>query len=196
MQRTLASTLLITALAPLALAAPPPAPPLPLGTFNPLVVLGEIHGHGYGGPKDFRRARAYYQLAADQSQAQFRLGQFYERGWGGPLNLREAVRCYERAAQAGHGEAQLTLANLLSRGRKGLPPDQDRARHWYGRAAAGSGGVHSRAQLLLAQMALTGTGGPYDFHEARRLLRQAAAEGDQTTREAANHYLKALTWDN
>ncbi len=163
---------------------------LPAAAFNPnaIVAVGEI----YGGAKDYRRARAYYELAGANGTAQFHLGEFYAKGWGGPLDLKAAQRCYERAAEAGHSGAQLALGRMLFSGDlKGIPPDAARARHWYGQAAAGRSAEASQAQLMLGQMAMTGSGGPRDWVLARQMLEKAAESDDQRIREAARYYLNS-----
>jgi TPR repeat protein len=47
-----------------------------------------------------------------------------------------ALRAYEEAAQAGHGRAQMRLAEIYDRGNASVRRDYAKALHWYEKARA------------------------------------------------------------
>jgi hypothetical protein len=69
---------------------------------------------GLGVPVDYKKAREYYEKAANQglAAAQFNLGYMYEMGWGVPINFTQARKYYEKAANQGLKEAQGALKRL------------------------------------------------------------------------------------
>lgn len=51
-------------------------------------------------------------------------------------DLLAAVLAYEEAAQAGHGRAQMRLAQIYDRGNSAVKRDYAKALHWYEKARA------------------------------------------------------------
>lgn len=80
----------------------------------------------------YERAHALWlPLAqAGQAEAQFRLGLLYELGRGVQPDPRAARHWYQQAAENGHGQAALSLANLLAADGEAEP-----ALAWFERAA-------------------------------------------------------------
>ncbi|MDA0226351.1 MAG: tetratricopeptide repeat protein [Proteobacteria bacterium] len=110
-------------------------------------LLGWMHQHGTGVPRDPGRAYALYLEAAGRGDlaAQNNLGELSETGAAGRQDDREAAAWYERAAASGFAPAQFNLGRLLAEGR-GVPEDIARARMWLEKAR--SGGV-TQAQALI-----------------------------------------------
>jgi TPR repeat protein len=87
---------------------------------------------------DFTEAwRIWEPLArSGDVDAQFSLGMLCDRE-PPPASCAaaSAIDWYTRAAQSGHRLAQFSLGNAYREGR-GVPPDESRARYWFGKAAA------------------------------------------------------------
>lgn len=87
----------------------------------------------------------------------------------------EALRSLEAEGAAGNLLAQNELGSLYGGAYEGFPPDLDKAKAWFAKAAT-AGQVD--AQYNLGQMNLMGIGGPRDFEAAASWYRKAAAQNN------------------
>jgi uncharacterized protein len=73
------------------------------GHVDSMVWLGDAHRTGKGAPKDFVKAREWYEAAAKRPSAEAcrELGKLYEYGRGVKKDLEKARGYYEEAAQLG-----------------------------------------------------------------------------------------------
>jgi len=94
--------------------------------------LGARYGDGQGVPRDYGKARHYYELAAAQGYAvaQNNLGYLYHLGYGVPQDYGRARYYYELALAQGYDAAQNNLGALYEDG-QGVPQDYSRARYYY-----------------------------------------------------------------
>lgn len=107
--------------------------------------LGWRYAEGLGGlPKDYAKAREWYEKAAEQgdANAQYSLGALYDKGKGVSQDYWEARQWYEKARQSfekaaakGDANAQYSLGRMYAEG-TGVPQDYATARQWYEKAAA------------------------------------------------------------
>ena len=118
--------------------------------------------------RDFARADAVWQAAADEgsAEAMVRLGLLRDLGLGGPRDAAAALALYLKAARLGLAEAQFNAAVLLDSG-DGVARDPRAAAGWYGRAAANG---HVRARYNLGLILAAGDGVPRNADLARYWL--------------------------
>lgn len=103
------------------------------------------------------------------------LSRHYRIGRTTPFDAALERRWLERAAEAGHVEAQVTLAGFLFYGRGGTPVDARKAFEWYQRAAD-QGNGEARRQVITALR--RGAGITRDLARAKQLTEELAAAGD------------------
>lgn len=103
--------------------------------------------------------------------AQFEVGLAYETGRGVPRDEAEAARWFRQAALQGNVEAQYHLAQLVSRGAKGLKQDLPTAVKLYQDAAAKG---HPQAMNALGQAFQQGKGTEADLAKAAEWYSKAA----------------------
>jgi TPR repeat protein len=98
--------------------------------------LGLLYYFGRGVPKDYTKAREWFEKAAAQghADAQYNLGMLYDFEKGVLQNFASAKRWYEQAAMQGHAGAQNSLGALYEFGH-GVKQDSVRAYMWYNVAA-------------------------------------------------------------
>jgi len=84
-----------------------------LGQYN----LGAMYEKGEGVPQDYKEAVKWYQLAAEQgdADAQYNLGLMHSNGQGISQNDKEAIKWYRLAAEQGNALAQDELNLLLKK---------------------------------------------------------------------------------
>jgi len=99
--------------------------------------LGLLYYNGRGVPRDYTKAREWFEKAATQgdANAQYHLGVLYDFEKGVPQNFATARQWYEKAAEQGHAGAQNNLGGLYEFGH-GVTQDSVRAYMWYSVAAA------------------------------------------------------------
>jgi TPR repeat protein len=139
-------------------------------------LLGALHDHGRGFPKNAADAAYWYGQAAAQglAVAKFNLGSLYRAG--APGLARDDVAAFgwfNGAAQQGHAEAQYQLALMLEDG-IGTPRDAAAAVGWYQRAAQAG---YAPAQHNLAVAYATSNGVAKDEARAAMWYRAAADQG-------------------
>jgi TPR repeat protein len=79
--------------------------------------IGVFYQHGYGVPRDFTKAREWYEKAAakDSSLAMGNLGALFVNGLGVPQDYTKAREWYEKAADKGDANAKMALERLPMR---------------------------------------------------------------------------------
>ena len=95
--------------------------------------LGLLYENGDGVPRDFVKARQWYEKAAIQGEAkaQFYLGMQSAYGEGGPMDLVQAHMWYSLAAGNGHARAALHRNDLAREMKPAqLAEAQKRAQEW------------------------------------------------------------------
>jgi uncharacterized protein len=119
--------------------------------------LAQLYYHGQGVAESNEQARAWFERAARQSQAesQYQLGNMYAYGHAAPPPGEEAMRMaaqwYFAAARQGHADAQYSLGILFLVG-SGVTASPTEARKWFSRAAAqGHGDARSYLQTSPAR---------------------------------------------
>ncbi len=95
-----------------------------------LRLVGDAYACGFGVEQDLERAKALYERAAGDVEAQERLAGMHAAACGTPLDGGKALALYEEAAQAGHPRAQVALAELLVRTSKDGAPTPVPAYMW------------------------------------------------------------------
>ena len=91
-----------------------------------------MYAHGHGVPKDYEKARQWYERAAAQGDmtAQYNLGLLYADGVGVPQDYKKARQLWEQAAAQGDAKAQNNLGSMYENG-EGVPQDYVLAYMWY-----------------------------------------------------------------
>jgi hypothetical protein len=151
--------------------------------------------YAWAGPKNFEKARQYWEkaAAAGNTDAMCNLGYMFDHDdYGVARDPMEASQRYEKAAAAGNAEAVYRLGRLYfeedysehrMKGGK-------EARRWYEQAAVGG---DSRAMYALGEMYKEGLGGPQDYQQARQWYEKAAAAGHRDAMwELADMYEKGV----
>lgn len=102
------------------------------------VMLGRCYENGLGVKQDLAVAAQWFQLAAEQNdaEAQVLLAYCYEVGAGVPKDPQQVMNLMTRAAQAGNAEAQFNLALNYSQGINGAPKNEQEAFNWAQKAAS------------------------------------------------------------
>ena len=100
--------------------------------------LGMLYYRGLGVPRDYEKARQYWERAAanGDDDARFSIGSLYHEGTHVARDYGKALALWESAALNGHGDAQFNLGILYYVG-MGVPLDYRQARYWFKKAAAG-----------------------------------------------------------
>jgi TPR repeat protein len=110
----------------------------------------------------------------------------WEGGYGVLKNEEKAVSLYQRAADLGHAGAQTKIGDAYAQcGFTWLPKDKKQAARWY-QAAAEQG--DEEAVCMIVDMYQRGEGVKQNHAEAARLLRNAAARGDETAQHNLRTY--------
>ncbi|MBD5641986.1 MAG: sel1 repeat family protein [Desulfovibrio sp.] len=101
------------------------------------VMLGRCYENGLGVEQDLAVAAQWFQLAAEQNdaEAQVLLAYCYEVGAGVPRDPQQVMNLMTRAAQAGNAEAQFNLALNYSQGINGAPKNEQEAFNWAQKSA-------------------------------------------------------------
>jgi TPR repeat protein len=79
--------------------------------------IGVFYQHGYGVPRDYAKAREWYEKAAakDNELAMGNLGALFVNGLGVPQDYTKAREWYEKAANKGDANAKIALERLPMR---------------------------------------------------------------------------------
>ncbi len=121
-----------------------------VGNINARNYLASCYERGQGVVQNFELALYWYNSAAalGDMRGKYNAARFYLFGIGVQQNYATAFSLLQPAADANIPEAQYLLADCFRFGR-GTQQSNDRAIHWYTRAAANG---HQGAQNALAQM--------------------------------------------
>lgn len=129
------------------------------------LLTGRLYYDGIALPQDPRLAEAHLlKAAAEQPAANFYLGQLYRRGYLGEVRPQPAVDRLLLAARAGHGGADLALAQLFSESR-GVKVNRVNA-YVFAQLATEQGRPEAAALVTSLEAALT----PADRQRATALL--------------------------
>ncbi|MFJ2994340.1 tetratricopeptide repeat protein [Pandoraea sp. NPDC087047] len=111
-------------------------------------VYAKMFDDGYVVGKSIPQANLWYEKAAKQGhvQAQAAIANEYFIGRGVPKDYKTAFTWYEKAARGGDLPSQYIVASYYERGYGVVTPDPERARLWYGKAAA-QGDVAAQGKL-------------------------------------------------
>ncbi|MCI3207281.1 MULTISPECIES: tetratricopeptide repeat protein [Pandoraea] len=111
-------------------------------------VYAKMFDDGYVVGKSIPQANLWYEKAAKQGhvQAQAAIANEYFIGRGVPKDYKTAFNWYEKAARGGDLPSQYIVASYYERGYGVVTPDLERARLWYGKAAA-QGDVAAQGKL-------------------------------------------------
>lgn len=155
---------------------------------DPLAQYNLACDYEFEKPKDERRARYWYRMAAQQgnTDAQNALAEFLRDGAGGHLSRREAVHWFRLAAAGGNADAQVNLGFALFYG-KGVRRNRAEALKWYRKAARQD---HSSAQLNLGHMYRNGDVVTRNLDRAMDWYRKAGQNGN-----ANGYYWLARTFE-
>ncbi|QOY96067.1 SEL1-like repeat protein [Massilia sp. UMI-21] len=141
-----------------------------------LNALGQASQAGVGGARDLKRARDYFETAAQEGYvpAQFNLARLYYTGGEGlARDDRLAAAWFAQAGKSGHADALYAMARIHDLG-QGVPADGAKAIVYYKEAAVK--GV-PEAQSALASYFYTGEQVPKNLETARKLFNAAAMRG-------------------
>lgn len=138
--------------------------------------LGVCYDSGRGIPQSYRKAREWYQKAADQgeSYAEYFLGGLYENGQGVEQDARKAAELYQKSAEQNNVEGQKGLARLYQKG-AGVLQDYVEALKWLDLAA-----ISGEATAIEMRDSL-----------ARRMTPQGVAKAQQLARRFLDEHNKA-----
>lgn len=129
------------------------------------LLTGRLYYEGRELPQDPRQAEAHLlKAAAEQPEAHYYLGQIYRRGYLGAVQPQPAVDHLLRAARAGHGAADLALAQLFSEAR-GVRVDRVSA-YVFARLASGQAQPEAASVLAALEPGMT----PAERQQALQIL--------------------------
>lgn len=126
---------------------------------------------GLGQASDQSEVASWFanEAKAGDLVAAFNIAVCLAKGVGVLKDELTAAQWLRRAAEGGP-EAQYVYARFLAEGR-GVPPDLEGAREWFGRAAAAG---YADAQVALGEMMLNGRGGRRSVQSALEQFKMAA----------------------
>lgn len=174
------------------------------GDVSSMIEAGSCYDSGVEIPKDYVKARAWYEKAAAKGSAEAmdHIGQLYlHGGYGIQQDYAKARLWFEKGAEAGGTDAMRSLADIYWHG-YGVEKDSQTGNQWRDRAdqtqgdriyhaervkfeaAAAVGDVP--AMIQLGQYYKGGMGVPRDYAKAREWWEKAAATGRTGSLEAMN----------
>ena len=111
--------------------------------------LGVMYEKGKGVKKNLKKAKTWFQFAAEQGavKAQYKLGLMYGKGKGVAKDYSKAIKWWNLAADQGNGKAQVNLGWMYEMG-KGVPKDVQKAANWY-QLASNQGFAKAQEKLNL-----------------------------------------------
>ncbi len=155
--------------------------------------LGALYHDGQGVPKDFAKAKKWFEKAATQNdvRAQFNLGVMYYMGEGIKQDYASAKKWFEKAAAVGNPRAQFNLGVMYYRA-EGIPQDFTKAFDLFGRAGMQD---FQEAQFNIGVMEAKGEGVPADIGKAYAWFSVARDNGNPRTDEVIKNIERALKPD-
>lgn len=126
--------------------------------------------------KDYDRAMEYYQMAADQGNAEGwrSIGSLYYNAEGVEQSSEKALKYWQRAADQGDAKALTNLALLYRKG-EGVELDYEKAMEYYQQAVDGG---DTKGLIGLGTMYYGGEGVEQSYAKAMEYWQQAADQGD------------------
>jgi len=164
-------------------------------TGNPaaLTWLGRLSYLGMFQPRDFARARKYFEASADGDSLHM-LGVMAKKGQGGlKKDNKKAMELFRRADASGSFPAKVSIGELYYLG-QGVPKNLCEAKKWFEQGGKNEDPV---ARFYLGMMYAKGECCKQDMQRAQALLQQAkpALELALATNEDCANYLKILNAD-
>ncbi len=155
------------------------------------LVLGVMHGGGYGVPQDDVEAANWLRTAAEQGlpEAQTLLGVMYAKGQGVTQNDVRAAIWFRKAADQDHAAAQSNLGLMYAEGR-GVTQDDAEAAAWFRKAA--DRGL-AEARTILGLIYVKGQGVAQNYVFAHMWLNLAAAQGDAAALSKRDQLARMMT---
>jgi hypothetical protein len=148
--------------------------------------LGVQYANGRGVRQDYARAFRLFTAAAAGSNAEalVNLGTMFWKGLGVEPDPTNAFRCFQQAQERGSVQGTFAMGLLYGIG-SGVARDRQMAAACC-LTAARNGLVG--AQKKIGRMYLAGSGVPWSEQDAIYWYRMAAAQGDETARQAVDAY--------
>jgi len=153
-----------------------------LAAFN----LGVQYVNGQGVRQDFARAFSQFSAAAARgyAEAYANLGAMHWKGLGVEPNPTNAFRSFQKAQERGGVQGTFALGLLYGIG-AGVAKDRQMA---FACCLSAARSGHVGAQKQLGRIFITGSGVPWSEQDAIYWYRMAAAQGDETARQAVEAY--------
>lgn len=138
--------------------------------------LGSLHESGLALPKDYTKAKAYYEAAIIQGHrnAHFNLALLLNNEQVPFSNLQHARTLMGVIAEKGDIEAQYVLATLMENSLHNIGAEPSKAAYWLGKASKQG---HAKAQFKLGMYYLKGTGLARNPQTAFSWFNKAAQKG-------------------
>lgn len=138
--------------------------------------LGVLYGNGDGVPRDFEKARNWFEKAAKQgnAQAQYNLGIIYSQGLGVVKDTTLAEKWLDKAGAGATAVEQYSLGVMYIEGTS-IPKNLVKARQWFEKSATGG---YVLAQYNIGLMCSDGLGGEQNYTQAREWFSLAAKQGN------------------
>ena len=148
--------------------------------------LGLQYVNGQGVHQDCASAFHQFSTAAagGNAEAQANLGVLYWKGLGVEQDPTNAFRCFQRAQELGCVQGTFALSLLYGIG-GGVAKDRQMA---FACCLSAARSGHVGAQKQLGRMFITGNGVPWSEQDAIYWYRLAAAQGDESARQAVAAY--------
>jgi TPR repeat protein len=142
--------------------------------------LGVLYQRGEGVRENAQLAVFWFQSAAEQNEprAQHNLAAAYAEGRGVARSFEKAVEWFTKSANAGLVQSQYSLGRLYETGTPNHPPENEKARFWYEKAAAQ--GDADAADRLRALNALANVQKPIDRLDQEVRTPRPAASASST----------------
>lgn len=154
--------------------------------------LGILYEHGQGVEQDPQKAAEWVQKAAEQGldSAQSQLGYYYFTEMGVPRDLDKAIYWLRKASQQNDSGAMWLLGTLLiaqdmfkDKNEKELKSRHDEAVKWFKKSAEAG---NPQGQFWLGSAYHSGEIVGKDIELAKKWLRKAAEQGDDTAKNLLN----------
>jgi TPR repeat protein len=155
--------------------------------------LGKLHRDGKGVAQDLTQARALFEKAAAQGNAEaaLNLGDMYSAGVTVPADAAKAATFYKQAADGGDARAAFAYGFVLEHG-QGVSRDDAAAARYYAAAARQN---HALAENNLGMMYAQGRGVARDDEQALKLFQAAAAQGNASAAQNAQAMVPIVEQD-
>ena len=155
-------------------------------------LLGLMYELGEGVPKEYSKAREWFQKSADQgnSYAQYYLGLMYANGIGVATDREKAIEWLQQSAKQRNPFAQFMLGTMYTGG--GISTDYTQGFRLLHEASGHGGPVGQVAQLFLGIMYERGEGTPKNYVQALRIYHRLTNSDIPSIRTSARVALGSM----